>query len=273
MTSPIPVSPALLRAVSERPVHDAELARAFETGEAHTRRASKGRAKPIQPTHCRFIQRGNRARKPKQSEQERDLARRRRRTWGGMNKMPPELREHYTEGERAALNKIAEQVGLLRSCSMRINAIAKAVGIGRSTFQNAIRKAVRLRHVSVELRPRNGVKNDTNVIRIISARWLTWMSAGIGFKRLKPSEIEDSRTPLSASAEPLHGAYEKEKAAAPAPTFQPVVVRGNSNGVAASTFPSGTLNNARPTALERWRKGEWARPERQTGGWSTTFGR
>jgi hypothetical protein len=53
-----------------------------------------------------------------------------------------------------------------------------------TTVQNAVREAVRLGHFSKEQRPVKGRKSQTNLIRIISREWLTWLERGprMGFK-------------------------------------------------------------------------------------------
>jgi hypothetical protein len=50
--------------------------------------------------------------------------------------------------------------------------------VGRTTVQNALRQAVALGLVSVQARPRRGQRSDTNVVRIVSAEWLTWIRKG-----------------------------------------------------------------------------------------------
>jgi hypothetical protein len=45
--------------------------------------------------------------------------------------------------------------------------------VGRTTVQNAVRQARRIGLVTVQQRRRRGLPSLTNIIRIISAEWLT----------------------------------------------------------------------------------------------------
>lgn len=191
--------------------YDADLARAFETGEAHTRRASMGPGKLPGRKFSRFIPRG-----PRQYpvSPDREASRQRRRTWGGSSVLPDNLRRYYTEGERAALAVIVAEVKKHSRCDLPIDAIAAAAGVSRTTVQNAVRKARSedLGHISVERRPRPGQKNLTNVIRIISRVWLTWLKRSIGFKILYPSKTHELKKHHSKNEAASQKAYEREKA-------------------------------------------------------------
>jgi hypothetical protein len=98
--------------------------------------------------------------------------------------MPTSMRGAYTEGEQAALTITAMEVKEHGHCDWPIDKIAATAGVCRTTVQNAVRKAVQLGHISKEERPVKGRKNKTNLIRIVSREWLTWLEQGprIGFK-------------------------------------------------------------------------------------------
>lgn len=125
----------------------------------------------------------------------------RRRKWGGGSKMPDHLRARFSEGERAALSVVAQRCKESGFCVLCVDAIANIAGVGRTTVQNAIRKASgrcsstdkRQPLISVRERPQTGGKNLPNVIKIICASWLSWISR-IGFKRLSTSESESKIT-------------------------------------------------------------------------------
>ncbi len=211
MTSSIPVSSALLRTrLVAGPCHDEELVRGFETGQAHTQKASKGLVKSISRFASKFIPKGVRLRPV---SPDREASRKRRRTWGGGGGMPDCIRHEYTEGERAALCVVAQEVKRGGSCDLPIDRIAAVAGVSRTTVQNAIRKAKRRLHVTVEERPRPGRKNLTNVITIIAREWLGWLKRSIGFKRLYPTKTENTKTSLSECVVTLQRAYETEEAA------------------------------------------------------------
>jgi hypothetical protein len=119
-----------------------------------------------------------------------------RRTLGGSSGLPHTIRCHYTEGERAVLFVIAGEVKRFSVCDLSIKEIADRAGVRRTTVQNALHWAARLRHVEVERRPQPGRKNLTNVIRIVSSAWRAWLARGtflarIGFKTVSTSRNVD----------------------------------------------------------------------------------
>jgi hypothetical protein len=123
------------------------------------------------------------ARRPQRSP-DREASRHRRRMLARDGRMPPAIRAHYTEGEAAALTIIPREHKRQGYCDLCIDRIAAEAGVSRTTVQNAVRKAVRLGHMSKEERPVKGQKSKTNIIRIISREWLTSLQQGprIGFK-------------------------------------------------------------------------------------------
>ncbi|WP_457662043.1 hypothetical protein [Sinorhizobium medicae] len=210
MTSSTPVSAALLRNLASRKWTDDVLAKAYETGEAHTQKASNGLAKAISRCASQFIPKGVRLRPV---SPDREASRKRRRTWGGGGGMPECIRHEYTEGERAALCVVAQEVKRSGCCDLPIDRIAAVAGVSRTTVQNAMRKAKSKLHIIVEERPRRGRKNLTNVITIIARAWLGWLKRSIGFKRLYPTKTEGDITSLSERVVTLRRAYEAEEAA------------------------------------------------------------
>lgn len=196
MTSSIPVSSALLRIMSERKPHNAALAQAYESGAIPTKPASKPfvGAKTLSP-HLRRMQRL--AGRKWQSSPDRAASMARKRKLGGSSGMPDTMRHYYTEGEHAVLVVIAGEVKHHGLCDLAVDRIAAVAGVSRTTAQNAIREAKRLGHLSVESRPRKGQKNLTNLVRITSPEWKTWLKRGpslarqIGFKKLHPTKNQD----------------------------------------------------------------------------------
>lgn len=122
----------------------------------------------------------------------------RRRNWAGGGNMPPGIRTSYSEAERAVLAVIAEQCRRNGYCNLCVDEIARLAGVGRTSVQNAIRKArsKERAHISVRERPQAGGKNLTNIIKIICRSWLGWIGRAIGFKRLSTSETEVKISPL-----------------------------------------------------------------------------
>lgn len=147
------------------------------------------------------IQRRFSPRKPQRSP-DRKASRDRRRMLGGSSCMPPKMSLEYTEGERAVMCIIAGEIKHHGLCDLSIDEIAARAGVCRTTAQNAMHEARRLRHITVLERPRPGMKSLTNVIRICASEWLAWVKRApsaarlIGsnsLKKLNPTVIIDLR--------------------------------------------------------------------------------
>jgi hypothetical protein len=159
--------------------------------------AGSGPCRPIGRLLGRLGSRFN-PRRPQRSP-DRAASRQRRRTLAGSSALPPGVRWHYTEGERAALSIVASEVKRHGVCDWPIDKIAAMAGVCRSTVQNALREARLQAHLVVQERPVKGRKNLTNAITIINREWLAWLKRGpsalrsIGFKMFDPTKIIDLR--------------------------------------------------------------------------------
>ena len=147
------------------------------------------------------LQRRFTPRKPQRSP-DRKASRDRRRMLGGSSCMPPKMSLEYTEGERAVMCIIAGEIKHRNLCDLSIDEIAARAGVCRTTAQNAMHEARRLRHITVLERPRAGMKSLTNVIRICSPEWLAWVKrapsaakwiGSTSVKKLNPTVIIDLR--------------------------------------------------------------------------------
>ncbi len=78
------------------------------------------------------------------------------------------------------------------SCVRTLPEIAARAGVSVSTARNAIRTAARLGLVTVEERRQHKRPNLANVVRIVSAEWLAWLTRGGGFKKLNPTDTKIS---------------------------------------------------------------------------------
>lgn len=92
--------------------------------------------------------------------------------------MPDNMRHHYTEGERAVLCIVAGEVKRQGVCELSIDEIGDRSGVGSTTVQNAMHQARLLGHIEVRERPQTGAKHLTNVVRVVSHEWLTWIKRG-----------------------------------------------------------------------------------------------
>ena len=109
---------------------------------------------------------------------DREVSRARARTLAGSAHMPPMIRAKYTECERAVLFIVAREVKRHGICDLAVGRIAAEAGVCVRTVQNAVAEAVRQSHLTREERERPGRPNDTNVLRIMSQEWLTWLRRG-----------------------------------------------------------------------------------------------
>jgi hypothetical protein len=130
---------------------------------------------------------------------------------GGHADMPPNVRHHYTEGERAVLTVIAGEVRDHGHCDLHVDAIAAKAGVARTTVHNARREAVRRGHIIFRERRVAGDKSKTNVIHIVSGEWIAWLKRGPGCKikiasKISYSTRNQSRTQIDPiPVERLHG--------------------------------------------------------------------
>lgn len=99
----------------------------------------------------------------------------RRRRWAASGRLPPGLAARFTLAEQAVLALVATEVARRKDCRLSIENMAAVAGVCRSTVKNAIREARRLGFLTVEERQITGFRNDTNIVRVISAEWLVWL--------------------------------------------------------------------------------------------------
>ncbi len=99
--------------------------------------------------------------------------RRRRREIAPSN-IPPQIAEHFTPGQLAALSVIARDIEHNGQCTMCVDRIAAVAGICARVVQQAQRLAEQLGFLEIEERRRPGRKSLSNVLRP-SAEWASWL--------------------------------------------------------------------------------------------------
>jgi hypothetical protein len=114
-------------------------------------------------------------RKPESKSPDRRRSIERRRRLAASGPMPPDLACQYTVGELAVLRIVGDEFHSKGTCDRSLAEIAARAGVCRKLAQRAMRMAARDGLITVERRPRPGRKNLTNVVRIISQAWLTWL--------------------------------------------------------------------------------------------------
>jgi hypothetical protein len=89
----------------------------------------------------------------------------------------------FTQGEMATLRIVGDEVRAHGVCVLSYDEIAARSGCCRTLARRAIRIAARLGLLSIEVRPRPGQKNLTNVLRIRSPEWRVWLRMDRGHGR------------------------------------------------------------------------------------------
>jgi hypothetical protein len=92
--------------------------------------------------------------------------------------MPPKIASHFTLGEQAALAVVAVEIAKRSTCILAIGAIAALAGVSEATVKRALRQGRALGLITVEERRLSRFRNDTNVVRVISREWLSWLRLG-----------------------------------------------------------------------------------------------
>ena len=104
----------------------------------------------------------------------------RRRLLACSGPLPPQLAARFTEGQRAVLRIVGDEVAAKGVCGLCIDAIAARAGVCRRLAQGALRLAEGDGLLTIEERRHEGRKNSPNLVRIISREWQAWMRRGGG---------------------------------------------------------------------------------------------
>lgn len=128
----------------------------------------------------------------------RALSRYRRRQLAASGPMPPALASRFTTGQLAVLRIIGDEIARTGACALCIDAIAARAGVCRRLAQTALRLAEGDGLLTVEERRREGAKNLTNVVRLLSREWLAWLRRG---SRKPPALMPLGKAARSARAD------------------------------------------------------------------------
>ncbi|MCJ2134967.1 GntR family transcriptional regulator [Methylobacterium sp. J-026] len=104
-----------------------------------------------------------------------DASMERRRRWAASGRLPPAIAARFTLAEQSVLALVAAEVARRKDCRLAVGNLAAIVGVAETTVRNAIRQAVKLGLVTVEERRVTGFRNDTNIVRVVSAEWSAWL--------------------------------------------------------------------------------------------------
>lgn len=104
-----------------------------------------------------------------------DASLERRRRWAASGRMPPAIAARFTLAEQSVLALVAAETCRRKDCRLSVGGMAAIAGVSETTVRNAIREAVKLGLLTVEERRITGWRNDTNVLRLVSPEWLSWL--------------------------------------------------------------------------------------------------
>jgi hypothetical protein len=111
----------------------------------------------------------------RQRSPDRKASRDRRRKLGGSSALPDDLRQYYTEGQRAVLFIVATAIKNHGVCDLPVDKIAALAGVCRTTVQTTMHEARRLNHIRITERPVPGRKSLPNLVEITSREWMRWL--------------------------------------------------------------------------------------------------
>jgi hypothetical protein len=203
------IARACWKGFEEGVISEADAAAISEAVEARRQilRGEIGTRKPPRP----FL---SQPRKPRSPDRAKSINR--RRSWAYRCALPRQLANQFTPGETAVLSVVAVQCRERGQCDWPLDRIAAVAGVCRSLAKRAIRLAQRLGLVSIEERPRPGRKNATNVVRITSADWQTWLHRG---EMRTPHDNHCSNSDRSRPSPGLKRARRYEQRAKLAPSY------------------------------------------------------
>ena len=114
-------------------------------------------------------------RKPVGSRPRTDASMERRRRWAASGRLSPTLAARFTTAEQAVLAVVAVEVVKKGSCQLTVGHLAALAGVSQSTARNALREARRQQILTIEERRISAWRNDSNIVRVVSAEWLSWL--------------------------------------------------------------------------------------------------
>lgn len=139
-----------------------------------------------------------------------DASMERRRRWAASGRMPPAIAARFTLAEQAVLSLVAAETCRRKDCRLSVGGLAAIAGVSETTVRNAIREAVKLGLLTVEERRLTGWRSDTNIVRVVSAEWLSWLRLTRKRKDETPTALSEGGGCKSANPTPT-GIQERGK--------------------------------------------------------------
>lgn len=205
------ISPALLNSrLVKRSPSNSEIEAGYASGEIATKAARAVGKRAMRRFQGRFTP----PRPPRSPDRERSIHR--RRTLAATWPMPPVMAGMLTTSQVAYARIVADEVHRTGRCELTLDEIADRGGMCRKTAKRAQDRLAELEWITVAERPVQGRKHLSNVVRIVSGEWSTWIKMGpkprpVGGHSCPTSENQSSITFHVEPVERPQGAYEGVK--------------------------------------------------------------
>lgn len=211
MSAPLEITSALLnsRLVKARPSNP-ELMAGFASGEI----ASQPARPLVNKVMRRFQGRFTKPRPQRSPDREKSIHR--RRTLAATWPMPPVMAGMLTTSQVAYARIVADEARRTGDCRLTLDEIAARGGMCRKTAKRAQDRLAELQWIAIEQRPVQGRKHLSNVVRIVSGEWSTWIKLGpkprsIGGHSCPTTGNQSSKTFTGQPADRSQGAYERDR--------------------------------------------------------------
>ena len=176
-----------------------------------------GLAGSVTPARSQNVPAGFR-RTPESKSPDRRRSIERRRRLAASGPMPPVMAAGFTVGELAVLRIVGDEVQAKGVCDRSLGEIAARAGVCRKLAQLTMRMAARDGLITIERRPRPGRKNLSNLVRIVSQSWLTWLRHRNHRPSGERSQVQGEKNYLPRSQIQTRGLARKEREADFPPT-------------------------------------------------------
>lgn len=171
-------------------------------------------------------------RRRRSPDRQKDYETRHRLAYSGV--MPRWLAERFTTGDMAVMKIIGDKHSDRGFCDLSLKEIGDRAGVCRKTVRRAMKAAGSFGKalISIQIRWRRGRKNLTNVVRVVSREWLSWLARGAtcaistGGHLCPPTDNRYIKQPAKTRFEMQQEGIQGEKYASPAPTRPPPGTRG-----------------------------------------------
>ena len=139
-----------------------------------------------------------------------DASMERRRRWAASGRLPPQIASRFTLAETAVLSVVAAETARRGDCRLAHDHLAAVVGVSKSTVKATLKRARALGLITIEERPVTAWRNLSNVVRIVSPEWTSWLRLARRSPRMGGGVNSSTRTPTDRS-NPVESGLRKTK--------------------------------------------------------------